>query len=604
MADLKSLLSSFGMLMYHDRLVEAGFDSWETILDITENDLEILNVQRGHRRRLQQEIARTLRFGDDPNHQRLKALSRSTGSTTSTLPHAKRHYYRRPKPDPSAPGRPLSAYVLFSNAVREELKEQNMSFSETSRVAGDRWQSLPQEIKEKWKQKASSDWEKYKADREEYQGTKSHHDYQAYLEDFNASQQSRKRKVLSDDPSDHVVVSQPKSDMHHASSSASHRSAALKRLAPAPGYPPLGMVTGSTPVSTSDPHGASTSKARQSTSSSRPRQDTGSQRFSHACDSCKRKKLGCNGALPKCGVRDKDKRLAENLSDTLSVWQDTLRRIRPRLNDDDQSEVTKLLLMDPRNEKAIKTSSNETSPSAIDCSSEDAGSDSGGESLASDVGSMGSVDHLDEESFASTTSDGRINAFLGQTATDNWVDRLDKKLTITETDENTGLDHLSANHNIRSPRHSGNLANIDRGRLDAPNSTANIFTENLDPYALPPKATADLFVSVYFTTVHPALPILSRAEFLRNYEQYYTLGNLSRSSPTLVIIHLVLAMGAIHTYTTQPSAIVDEDHRLLSFAKAQATILKSSVFQASAYEQTQLCGLGGLYLLAMYEINQ
>ncbi|KAL8697407.1 MAG: hypothetical protein Q9224_002336 [Gallowayella concinna] len=243
----------------------------------------------------------------------------------------------------------------------------------------------------------------------------------------------------------------------------------------------------------------------------------------------------------------------------------------------------------------------ETSPS------EDADDDSGGESGASNVGSMGSTDHLDEASFATEThtDNGRIDAFLGQTATDNWVDRLDKNLKISDTDGDTGLDYLSANHNLRPPRYSGNPASTVCGGLDDPEAGAKFFAENIDPYGMPPKASADSFVSVYFTTVHPSFPILSRAHFLRTYEQYYSFGDLNRSStPSLVLIHLVLAIGAMHTYATQASVIGEDKYRLLRFAKSKTTILDASVFQASNYEQVQLCGLGGLYLFVLYEINQ
>lgn len=41
MADLELTLSWLDMSQYLDRFVEAGFDSWETVLEITENDLEV-----------------------------------------------------------------------------------------------------------------------------------------------------------------------------------------------------------------------------------------------------------------------------------------------------------------------------------------------------------------------------------------------------------------------------------------------------------------------------------------------------------------------------------------------------------------------------------
>lgn len=45
MADLELSLSWLGMDRYLERFIEAGFDSWETILEITENDLDVSPLQ-------------------------------------------------------------------------------------------------------------------------------------------------------------------------------------------------------------------------------------------------------------------------------------------------------------------------------------------------------------------------------------------------------------------------------------------------------------------------------------------------------------------------------------------------------------------------------
>ncbi|KAL8806378.1 MAG: hypothetical protein Q9182_001408 [Xanthomendoza sp. 2 TL-2023] len=596
MSDLEFALSAFGMGQYHDELVAAGFDSWETILDITEEDLESLNVQRGHRRRLQQEIARALNLANNLDDQQLKALSRplaANKSLQSTQTSPKRRYIRKAQPDPHAPQRPLSAYVLFSNAVRDELKNQNLSFAETSKLTGDRWRNLSTEFKQTWKQQASGYWDKYNADMKQYKDTDTYRAHQTYLEHFNSSEPPNKRRFMSNDSPGNLNDSEPKSVPHQAPlSSASHPSVP-KRLETVPDRSHQSIAAVSSPTSPLD-------QRKEPGSIPHTSRSLGSQRFSHACDLCKKKKLKCNG-----GVRDKDKRLAESLSNTLDVWEDTLQRLKPRMDPDDQNEISKLLLMYHPSEPVIRTSSSGKSHSVVGQSSEDADDTSGGESEASNVGSMGSTDHLDEASFAAKTEDGRIDAFLGQSATDNWVDRLDKNLKVSETDDETGLDYLLVNHNLRPQRSSGNPVRTAGGGLDDPEAGANFFAENIDPYGMPPKASADSFVNAYFTTVHPSFPILSRAHFLGTYEHYYTFGYLNGSStPSLVLIHLVLAIGAMHTYATQASATREDKYRLLRFAKSKTTILDASVFEASTYEQVQLCGLGGLYLFMVNEINK
>ena len=41
MADLELTLAWLGMDRYLERFIEAGFDSWETVLEITESDLNV-----------------------------------------------------------------------------------------------------------------------------------------------------------------------------------------------------------------------------------------------------------------------------------------------------------------------------------------------------------------------------------------------------------------------------------------------------------------------------------------------------------------------------------------------------------------------------------
>ncbi|KAL8800132.1 MAG: hypothetical protein Q9200_007343 [Gallowayella weberi] len=291
MSDLKSALSSFGMGQYHDELVAAGFDSWKTILDITEDDLESLNVLRGHRRRLQQEIARTLKLADNLDDQRLKALSRPLAANESlqgTQTSPKRQYHRKAQPDPHAPQRPLSAYVLFSNAVRDELKDQNLSFAETSKTAGDRWRNMSTESKQTWKQQASGPWDKYNADMKHYKDTDTYQAHQTYLENFNSSEPSIKRKFMSDDSPGDLNDSEAESGPHQEFLSSSSHPSVLKRLAT--GLDGFHQSTAAVSLPTPP-----LDQRKEPRSISHRNRSSGSQRFSHACDLCKKKKLKCNG---------------------------------------------------------------------------------------------------------------------------------------------------------------------------------------------------------------------------------------------------------------------------------------------------------------------
>ena len=323
MSDLKSRLSSYGMAQYYLRFAEAGFGTWETILDITEDDLESLGVQRGHRRRLQQEIAFYLNSGAEPEGQKSRALSRPDSYADMPIGvqrSQKRQYTRHPRPDPNAPQRPPSAYVLFSNSVRDNMKDQRLSFAETSKIVGDRWQNMSEATKNEWKQTASGPWEKYKSDQEQYEATDGHRGYQAYLAEFGASHPSKRRKAPSKKTSGLVDSTAPDPGFKQSPGSDVQPSSALKNLAAAPvPYTDHPVVSSPTPGSSRSRKLGSGDDTSASLLTVR---DRSSQVFSHACEVCRKKKVKCDGVTPSCGkcrksnnecryaggIRDREKR--------------------------------------------------------------------------------------------------------------------------------------------------------------------------------------------------------------------------------------------------------------------------------------------------------
>jgi hypothetical protein len=139
MTALEDIFAELGISHYLGDFIEQGFDSWDTILDITESDFDAMGVKLGHRRKLQRKIANSRGLSPDralaspawntPNDERQVEDQRvgaaradgresgaASGSGTGSGPQgAKRKYRRHPKPDEYAPERPPSAYVIFSN---------------------------------------------------------------------------------------------------------------------------------------------------------------------------------------------------------------------------------------------------------------------------------------------------------------------------------------------------------------------------------------------------------------------------------------------------------------------------------------------------------
>ncbi|KAI0482422.1 hypothetical protein GGR56DRAFT_186381 [Xylariaceae sp. FL0804] len=197
MTFLETIFAELGISQYLGTFIDQGFDSWETILDITESDLDTLGVKLGHRRRrianyrgLAPEAslvspARTSIEDGKPDLTRAEhGRADSKDGTTVT----KRKYRRHPKPDENAPERPPSAYVLFSNKMREDLKGQNLTFTEIAKLVGENWQSLDRAEKEPFERQAHDAKERYNSDLSHYKKTREYKKYNEYLHDFRKRQ--------------------------------------------------------------------------------------------------------------------------------------------------------------------------------------------------------------------------------------------------------------------------------------------------------------------------------------------------------------------------------------------------------------------------------
>lgn len=120
MPELSEVLARLGLATYLPVLSENGFRNWETVVDITEEDLTTLNFKLGHRRALQREIAtwrgvpQTLSLDPDvtspePTPISTSALETLARQQTTPPPREKRRYRRHPRADPHAPKKPKTA---------------------------------------------------------------------------------------------------------------------------------------------------------------------------------------------------------------------------------------------------------------------------------------------------------------------------------------------------------------------------------------------------------------------------------------------------------------------------------------------------------------
>ncbi|KAI7891155.1 uncharacterized protein EV154DRAFT_538048 [Mucor mucedo] len=114
--------------------------------------------------------------------------------TNESVP-AKRKYRRHAKPDRNSPIKPPSAYIMFSNDARTELKNQNLSFAELAKIVGDQWKNLSHIEKQAYERMAMRAKDEYLASLEQYRQTANYKRYQEYLDDFKSKQDAANRLI-------------------------------------------------------------------------------------------------------------------------------------------------------------------------------------------------------------------------------------------------------------------------------------------------------------------------------------------------------------------------------------------------------------------------
>lgn len=72
--------------------------------------------------------------------------------------------------------------------MRENVKNQNLSFTEIAKLVGENWQCLPAAEKEAYETQANNAKEKYHHDLTAYKKTPEYRKYAQYLQEFKERQ--------------------------------------------------------------------------------------------------------------------------------------------------------------------------------------------------------------------------------------------------------------------------------------------------------------------------------------------------------------------------------------------------------------------------------
>jgi hypothetical protein len=213
--ELSTALARLGLSQYEERLQENGFEDWKTVTAITETDMAELNFKRGDRRKLQQAIREyscsSASHGvyEDRNVPLSSQGLHANGEHAEVTPQSSqqaartiRPYRRHPRPDPNAPQKPKTAYVLFGEHVRQDPALSHSSFTEIAKETGRRWRELSHEERMGiWEIPAADRLQDFKKELERYKQTENYQSYQTYLEEFKQQRHNSESIRLSDNKS-------------------------------------------------------------------------------------------------------------------------------------------------------------------------------------------------------------------------------------------------------------------------------------------------------------------------------------------------------------------------------------------------------------------
>lgn len=224
-------------------------------------------------------------------------------------------------------------------------------------------------------------------------------------------------------------------------------------------------------------------------------------------------------------------------------------------------------------------------------------SDSGhdGESMASGVGSMGSTGHVDYDAFQRPRPERKDPAYVGAASEVAWMQRLGRELRSETGNEPSILPIIGG----PSP-----------GRQDPPwpeDMDSSVVGDQLDPFGLPIKSTADALVNTYFKTIHPAFPILDEVSFLRDYELHFASieNDPTKSGTSMALLQTVLALGAVHAHVTNSNYAGDDRDHLLYFARSRVLGTHTCLLSEQiSMGRVQLMGLAAVYLMATDQTNR
>ena len=224
--------------------------------------------------------------------------------------------------------------------------------------------------------------------------------------------------------------------------------------------------------------------------------------------------------------------------------------------------------------------------------------------MSARVGSTESLDQIDEDFNRNVAA--RATGFHGKNSEITWMQRLQRGST-EDSDEHALDPGVDGQNSPASKTHHLSSGNAPISESSYHCDDINVLiSEQVDPYEVPPQATADKLFKSYLDTVHPAFPIIGKQTFSDQYKAFSASANKMKINQSwLAILNLIFAIGAKYSHLIQAEWRGDPRDHLIYFTRARILGFNGDhILGHAGLQRVQITGLMTFYLMAINQINR
>lgn len=219
------------------------------------------------------------------------------------------------------------------------------------------------------------------------------------------------------------------------------------------------------------------------------------------------------------------------------------------------------------------------------------------------VGSNGPMDCIREDINRDAIT--KATGFYGKNSELTWIQKLKQETASHGSDDNEDSPIGEDGSSASQAHDNDNLAPINTSSYHCDDLSINVY-EQIEPFEVPIKSTADALFQSYLETIHPSFPIIGKNTFMQQYNAYFE--NPDRRRPNqnwLAILNMIFAIGAKQSHLVQAEWCGDSDDHLVYFTRARMLGFNADAILGHAeLQKVQITGLMAFYLMSIGQVNR